>query len=86
MPPAEAVAPPPPEATAPPADEPRTPPKRKVPAAGYAAPSGRDGDAEVSPMADLVTTTVAAANELAQIGMEVGRAALRSFLDRLPKP
>jgi hypothetical protein len=60
-------------------------PERKVPAAGYAAPAERPEEGG-SPVADLVTTTVLAASELAQIGLDVGRAALRSMIDRLPKP
>jgi hypothetical protein len=63
---------------------PPPPPKRKVPAAGYAAASPRDDETE-NAVADLVTTTVQAAHELAQIGIDVGRAAMRSMLDRLPR-
>jgi hypothetical protein len=66
------------------AGTPPPPPKRKVPAAGYAAPSPRDEVTE-NAVADLVTTTVQAAQELAQIGIDVGRAAVRSMLDRLPR-
>ncbi len=32
-----------------------------------------------------MTTTAQAARELAQIGLDVGRAAVRSMLDRLPR-
>jgi hypothetical protein len=60
-------------------------PKRKVPAAGYAAPSARPDDEDGSHVADLVTTTVLAATELAHIGLDVGRAAVRAMIDRLPK-
>lgn len=67
--------------TAPPHAE----PARKVPAAGYAAPSERV-DENGSPVTELVTTTVLAASELAQIGLDIGRSALRSMIDRLPKP
>jgi hypothetical protein len=70
-----------PPGTAAPAGE----PTRKVPAAGYAAPSARTDDEDGSQVADLVTTTVLAATELAHIGLDVGRAALRSMIDRLPK-
>jgi len=66
--------------------QPQPAPERKVPAAGYAAPSGRADDEEASPVADLVATTVLAASELAQIGIDVGRAAIRSMIERLPKP
>ncbi len=77
-------------AQAPPGDPPvaetppPSPPKRKVPAAGYAAPTPRAEETD-NAVADLVTTTVQAAQELAQIGIDVGRAALRSMLDRLPR-
>jgi hypothetical protein len=61
-------------------------PRRKVPAAGYAAPETR-GDAPTgSAGAELISTTIQAAAELAQIGLTVGRQTLRSMLDRLPKP
>lgn len=66
---------------------PRVAPERQVPPAGYAAPSARpDEDPGGSPVADLVSTTVLAAAELAHIGLDVGRAALRSMVERLPKP
>ncbi len=55
-----------------------------MPAAGYAAPAS-GADEHESAVADLVTTTLQAAQELAQIGMDVGRAAVRSMLDRLPR-
>jgi hypothetical protein len=74
-----------PVSPAPPVDPPRMEPERKVPAAGYAAPSTRV-DESGSPVADLVTTGVLAASELAQIGLDVGRSALRAMIDRLPKP
>jgi hypothetical protein len=63
----------------------RTAPRQKVPPAGYASSTpGEDG--ERSPSADLLGTAVQAAGELAQIGFAVGRQALQSMLDRLPKP
>jgi hypothetical protein len=65
---------------------PRDTPRRKVPAAGYAAPEGRAGEPSASAGAELVSTTIQAAGELAQIGLTVGRQTLRSMLDRLPKP
>jgi len=74
------------DAAAQPTDPPRAAPTRKVPAAGYAAPSARADDEDGSPVADLLSTTVLAATELAHIGLDVGRAALRSMIDRLPKP
>jgi hypothetical protein len=74
-----------PAAAAPPVDPPRMEPERKVPAAGYAAPSTRV-DESGSQVTDLVTTGVLAASELAQIGLDIGRSALRSMIDRLPKP
>jgi hypothetical protein len=63
----------------------RRAPRHKVPPAGYASPPtpGKDGHA---PSADLFGTAVQAAGELAQIGFAVGRQALQSMLDRLPKP
>ena len=65
---------------------PRVAPQRKIPAAGYAAPDGRAGEPDTSPAAELITTTIQAAAELAQIGMAVGRQTLQSMLERLPKP
>lgn len=66
-------------------EEPRVAPRRKVPPAGYAAPNGADG--ESSPGAtEILVTAVQAATELAQIGFSVGRQALQSALERLPKP
>ena len=63
----------------------RSAPRQSVPQAGYASPPmpGEDGR---SASADLVGTAVQAAGELAQIGFAVGRQALQSMLDRLPKP
>jgi hypothetical protein len=66
-------------------DPPGMEPTRKVPAAGYAAPAARV-DESGSQVTDLVTTTVLAASELAQIGLDLGRSALRSMIERLPKP
>jgi hypothetical protein len=63
----------------------RAAPRRAVPPAGYAAPA-EDGDDQRSASADLIGTAVQAATELAQIGCAVGRQALLSMLDRLPKP
>lgn len=54
-----------------------------IPPAGYATPRG-DDDAPSG--ADLVTTAVQAAGELAQIGIEVGGRALKAALQRLPRP
>ena len=63
----------------------RSAPRQAVPPAGYASPPapGEDGR---SASADLLGTAVQAAGELAQIGFAVGRQALQSMLDRLPKP
>jgi hypothetical protein len=63
----------------------RSAPRQTVPPAGYASPPmpGEDGR---SASADLLGTAVQAAGELAQIGFAVGRQALQSMLDRLPKP
>ena len=65
---------------------PRVHAQRKVPAAGYAAPTTRADEPSASAAAELVSTAIQAASELAQIGMTVGRQTLRSMLDRLPKP
>jgi hypothetical protein len=67
------------------AQRPRTAPRRAVPPAGYASPSQAE-DEQRSASADLIGTAVQAATELAQIGCAVGRQALQSMLDRLPKP
>jgi hypothetical protein len=67
------------------AQRPRPAPRRKVPPAGYASPSDADGE-QHSGSADLLGTAVQAACELAQIGFAVGRQALQSMLERLPKP
>jgi hypothetical protein len=55
----------------------------KIPPAGYATPRGDDG---VPHGAELVTTAVQAAGELAQIGLAAGGRALKSALGRLPRP
>jgi hypothetical protein len=61
-------------------------PPRKVPPAGYAAPTSRPQDPADSGIAELIGTTIQAAGELAQIGMTVARQTLQSMVDRLPKP
>jgi hypothetical protein len=59
-------------------------PASKIPPAGYATPrSDNDG---VPRGVDLVTTAVQAAGELAQIGLAAGGRALKSALERLPRP
>ena len=68
------------------AQRPRTTARPKVPQAGYASPPEPGEDGQRSPSADLLGTAVQAAAELAQIGFAVGRQALQSMLDRLPKP
>jgi hypothetical protein len=60
------------------------PTSSKIPPAGYATPRG-DGDG-VPRGADLVTTAVQAAGELAHIGLAAGGRALKSALERLPRP
>jgi hypothetical protein len=60
--------------------------RQTVPPAGYASPPPSGDDGQRSPSADLLGTAVQAAGELAQIGFAVGRQALQSMLDRLPKP
>ena len=57
-----------------------TPP---IPPSGYATPRADDG---VPRGADLVTTAVQAAGELAHIGLSAGGRALKSALGRLPRP
>jgi hypothetical protein len=74
-------------AKAPPAATPRAaagPAASKIPPAGYATPR-RDDDG-VPHGADLLTTAVQAAGELAQIGLAAGGRALKSALERLPRP
>lgn len=64
-----------------------TPPRAtaaQIPPAGYATP--RTDDDGVPRGADLVTTAVQAAGELAQIGLAAGGRALKSALERLPRP
>lgn len=61
-------------------------PRRTIPPAGYASPTSRAADDSHSAAAELIGTTVQAAGELAQIGFAVGRQALQSMIDRLPKP
>jgi hypothetical protein len=68
------------------AERPRVAPTRKVPPAGYASPSSRADEPAASGTAELLTTTLQAAAELAQIGLTVGRQTLQSMFDRLPKP
>jgi hypothetical protein len=68
------------------AERARGAPPRKVPPAGYAAPTSRPQDPSSSGTAELISTTIQAAGELAQIGMTVARQTLRSMVDRLPKP
>ena len=58
-------------------------PAEKVPPAGYATPAA-DDDAPKG--AELVGTAVRAAGELAQIGIAVGGRALKSAIERLPRP
>lgn len=57
---------------------------RKVPAAGYATPAEAASDAPKG--ADLFTTTLQAIGELAQIGVAAGGRAVKSALQRLPRP
>jgi len=67
-----------PSAARPKAAAPKPPP---VPPAGYATP------ADDAPRgADLVGTAVQAAGELAQIGIAFGGRALKSAIERLPRP
>jgi hypothetical protein len=62
----------------------RSAPKAEaIPPAGYATPHTDDDGPKG---ADLVTTVVQAAGELAQIGISAGGRALKSALQRLPRP
>jgi hypothetical protein len=54
-----------------------------IPPAGYATPNA---DEDGPRGADLVTTVVQAAGELAQIGISAGGRALKAALERLPRP
>jgi hypothetical protein len=54
-----------------------------IPPAGYATPRADDDGLRG---ADLVTTAVQAAGELAHIGIAAGGRALKSALQRLPRP
>jgi hypothetical protein len=58
-------------------------PAEKVPPAGYATPRAHD---DVPHGADLIGTAVQAAGELAQIGIAAGGRALKSAIQRLPRP
>jgi hypothetical protein len=55
----------------------------KIPPAGYATPRSDD---DALRGADLVTTTVRAAGELAHIGIAAGGRAIKSAFQRLPRP
>jgi len=66
-------------------ERPRIQPERKVPPAGYAAPTSGDHEGPAG-ATEILTTTFQAATELVQIGFSVGRQALRAALDRLPRP
>jgi hypothetical protein len=61
------------------APKPKAPP---VPPAGYATPVDDDRPRGT----DLVGTAVQAAGELAQIGIAAGGRALKSAIERLPRP
>jgi hypothetical protein len=55
----------------------------KVPPSGYATPRADDGAPRG---ADLIGTAVQAAGELAHIGIVAGGRALKSAIQRLPRP
>jgi hypothetical protein len=59
--------------------------RRSMPAAGFSPPRATEDQAPPSGT-ELIGTAIQAAGELAQIGLAVGGHALRSALDRLPKP
>src|SRR3954447_22275311 len=58
---------------------------RRMPPAGFAPPKMTEDQWPPSG-AELIGTAIQAAAELAQIGLAVGGHAVRSALDRLPKP
>ncbi len=68
-----------------PKTKPRVAPERKVPPAGYASASKADSD-DAPGATEILTSALQAATELAQIGISVGRQALQSAFERLPKP
>jgi hypothetical protein len=61
----------------------RQPPRTSAPPAGWQVPGEGDGRRDGGP-AELVTTAVQAAGELAQIGLTVGGQILRRAANRLP--
>jgi hypothetical protein len=61
----------------------RQPPRTEAPPAGWQVPGDGDGRRDGGP-AELVTTAVQAAGELAQIGLTVGGQILRRAANRLP--
>jgi hypothetical protein len=65
------------------AAKPKAKPAAKVPPAGYATPGAHD---DAPRGADLLGTAVRAAGELAQIGIAAGGHALKSVIQRLPRP
>jgi hypothetical protein len=81
---------PPATATEPPAAKPKATAKPKpaptsAPPAGWQVPSEPDERRDGGP-AELVTTAVQAAGELAQIGLTVGGQILKRAAGRLPRP
>lgn len=60
--------------------------ERTVPPAGYAAPKRSADEPPGTGAADVISTTIQATAELAQIGVAVGRQLLHSMFERLPKP
>ena len=82
--PRPAPAPSPPLRPSPRPRPPRLARPTQIPPAGYATPRGADDG--VPHGAELVTTAVQAAGELAQIGLAAGGRALKSALGRLPRP
>jgi hypothetical protein len=81
---------PPATATKPPAAKPKATAKPKpaptsAPPAGWQVPSEPDERRDGGP-AELVTTAVQAAGELAQIGLTVGGQILKRAAGRLPRP
>jgi hypothetical protein len=86
----KAAAKPPATATKPPAAKPKVAAKPKAaptsaPPAGWQVPSEPDQRRDGGP-AELVTTAVQAAGELAQIGLTVGGQILKRAAGRLPRP
>jgi hypothetical protein len=77
-----------PKGSKPKAAKPKARPKPVVPSAppaGWQVPGERDGRRDSGP-AEIVTTAVQAAGELAQIGLTLGGQILKRAAGRIPRP